>query len=45
MRVPRILWLRAAWHELSCRECRVTWRSWLARLVGLRNGYRPRVSR
>lgn len=25
----------AALHELRCRECRVTWRSWTARLLHL----------
>jgi hypothetical protein len=27
--------LAAARHELSCRDCRVTWRSWFARLLGV----------
>jgi len=25
--------LKAALHELSCKECRVTWWSWLLRLA------------
>lgn len=33
--------LRAAWHELNCRECRVTWKSWAQRLLGDRRGYTP----
>jgi hypothetical protein len=37
--------LVAALHELRCHECRVTWRSWLARLVGLRSGYAPKGHR
>ena len=34
--------LRAAAHELRCRECRVTWRSWAARLLHV-GGTTPRV--
>src|SRR4030095_7149382 len=26
---------KAAWHELHCWECRVTWYSWLLRLFGI----------
>jgi hypothetical protein len=33
--------LRAALHELRCRECRVTWRSWLQRLLGDPRGMTP----
>lgn len=33
---------RAARHELRCRECRVTWRSWAARFLGI-GGYAPRL--
>ena len=25
--------LRAAWHELRCVECRVSWASWRSRLI------------
>lgn len=37
----RALRVRAAGHELRCRECRVTWKSWAGRLVGDRRAYRP----
>jgi hypothetical protein len=33
----------AAWHELRCWECRVTWRSWWQRLTGDGRGYKPNV--
>lgn len=36
--------LRAARHELRCRECRVTWGSWLGRLLGMRSAYSPGLS-
>jgi hypothetical protein len=32
---------RAAWHELRCRECRVTWRSWLLRVLSWPAGMEP----
>jgi hypothetical protein len=35
--------LRAARHELRCWECRVTWKSWLQRLLGISKGYTPAV--
>lgn len=35
--------VRASLHELRCRECRVTWGSWLERLVGLKRGCSPKV--
>lgn len=35
--------LRAAKHELRCLECRVTWRSWLQRLIGDSRGYSAAV--
>lgn len=31
----RRLRVQAALHETRCRQCRVTWRSWLARLLGV----------
>ena len=31
----------AARHELRCRKCRVTWRSWWQRLSGDAEGYAP----
>jgi len=34
--------IRAALHEIRCIECRVTWRSWLARLLGV-GGMEPKV--
>lgn len=34
---------KAAWHELSCWECRVSWGSWIQRLLGLKAGYTPKV--
>jgi len=37
--------LKAAKHELRCRECRVTWTSWLQRLFGIKAGYSPTVRR
>lgn len=40
----RFIRLRAVVHELRCRECRVTWRSWLARLLGV-GGMAPKVRR
>lgn len=30
------LQFRAAVHELHCRECRVTWKSWMQRAIGYR---------
>lgn len=36
------LCLRAAAHELNCWECRVTWLSWLQRLLFIPAGMRPR---
>lgn len=42
-RVGTGLRFRAAAHELRCWECRVTWRSWLQRLIGDRRGYSPAV--
>lgn len=44
-RVGIPLRLRAARHETRCRECRVTWGSWVERLVGLSRGYSPRPRR
>lgn len=44
-RVSIKLRVKAALHELSCRECRVTWRSWIQRLVGVSAGYSPKVNR
>lgn len=39
---PRLrLRARAAVHELRCRECRVTWRSWALRLTGGKRGMTP----
>jgi hypothetical protein len=35
--------VRAAIHELRCWECRVTWTSWLQRLVGIERGMTPSV--
>ena len=41
-RVDRVmLHFEAALHELRCDECRVTWRSWLQRLVGDPRGMTP----
>jgi hypothetical protein len=40
-RVPKVLRVRAAIHELRCWECRVTWRSWIRRLIGDSRGYAP----
>jgi hypothetical protein len=37
--------LKAAAHELRCWECRVTWTSWAQRLVGLKRGQTPRLSK
>lgn len=37
--------LKAAAHELRCWECRVTWTSWAQRLVGLKRGYSPKMSK
>lgn len=34
---------RAAYHELRCVECRVTWRSWWQRLIGDERGMTPRL--
>lgn len=34
--------LRVALHETRCVECRVTWQSWLARLLGV-GGMEPKV--
>jgi hypothetical protein len=33
--------LEAAQHEIHCRECRVTWKSWLQRLIGDKRGMTP----
>lgn len=33
--------LEAAAHETRCRECRVTWWSWLLRLLDRDEGYTP----
>lgn len=38
---PTLLGLRAALHETRCIECRVTWRSWVQRLLGIKRGYAP----
>lgn len=35
--------LRAALHEVRCRECRVTWTSWAQRLAGMRRGMAPKL--
>lgn len=35
--------LKCAAHELKCAECRVTWRSWLQRLIGLPAGMSPKA--
>ena len=37
--------LMAAAHELRCWECRVSWPSWAQRLVGMRRGYSPKLSK
>jgi hypothetical protein len=42
-RVPIKTRCRAAWHELRCLECRVTWTSWRQRLTGDGRGYTPKV--
>lgn len=34
--------LRAAIHELRCTQCRVTWKSWLQRLLGDHRGMTPK---
>jgi len=34
---------KAAWHELRCLECRVTWTSWWQRLTGDGRGYAPTI--
>ena len=36
--------IKAAVHELSCWECRVTWLSWFQRLAGSTSGYSPKLS-
>lgn len=36
-----MLRFRAAWHELRCWECRVTWRSWFQRVIGDPRGMTP----
>lgn len=41
MTVRLTLRLRAAFHELRCRECRVTWASLFQRLLGVPVGYSP----
>lgn len=41
MRKIKVRWAAAA-HEVRCIECRVTWRSWLARLT-FTGGMTPRV--
>ena len=34
--------VKAAIHEISCKECRVTWYSWLLRLTGI-GGMSPKA--
>jgi hypothetical protein len=33
---------RVAWHELRCAQCRVSWKSWLRRVIGDPRGMDPR---
>jgi hypothetical protein len=40
-----VIRLKAAWHEMRCWECRVTWTSWAQRLVGLKRGQTPKMSK
>lgn len=37
--------LKAALHELRCWECRVTWTSWTQRLIGIKRGHTPNLSK
>lgn len=32
---------RAAHHEIRCKECRITWRSWVQRILGMKRGFSP----
>jgi phage baseplate assembly protein gpV len=41
MKMP--LRLQAALHEIRCQQCRVTWISWLQRLIGDKRGMSPRA--
>jgi hypothetical protein len=41
----RLLRFKAAAHEMRCAECRVTWRSLVQRLLGIRAGFSPKVPR
>lgn len=41
-RSPVIKIIQAAYHELRCVECRVTWKSWLQRLTGNKKGFSPK---
>lgn len=41
MRADFKLRMKAALHEIRCTECRVTWRSWLQRILGMQRGYTP----
>lgn len=36
-------YIEAAIHETQCEECRVTWRSWLQRIVGIKAGFSPKL--
>jgi hypothetical protein len=40
-----LLWLRAAAHEVRCAECRVSWSSWLGRLLTRDHWMRARTRR
>lgn len=33
--------IRAARHEVRCSECRVTWKSWLQRILNIKAGFTP----
>lgn len=35
--------VRAAVHEVRCAECRVTWKSWVQRIFGIKAGFAPHV--
>jgi len=37
--------LQAARHETRCAECRVTWRSWVQRILGMQRGFSPESPR
>jgi hypothetical protein len=37
--------LKAALHEMRCWECRVTWRSWAQRIIGMKRGFTPKLSK